>query len=456
MNTIPDPGPPDNAPSVLAVIQALARVIRQTLNSTDAKPIGLPLAGDNVASVQTITLESLLDGPGKPNWFRVRPVAQPCPLARLTSSLRAAGAAVAACPEAACLQTLWRELLDCRLYSVSTCLDRETSAQRAFFRPVDDTLLIDLQAAARDAEASSPVNAPPNLDGLPVVSAPCPPAPDPADGPVDSDQREEHQEVLRGTRQPLQTIEVAGRVVHLYPAPQALWEELNELQELVGQGRAWPWISRQRPGDPCPRVALWRDHVLDAVVRHCSDGEFCRRHDPDSETVGPSLGEVYALVEAIVNTWDTSFAYQAGQQGFVLELLRHWGREAVLHHVRLSLALNQHPEVAEYMCQRGADSARAALEAPPDMESAEEHSEEAKEENIWPTVTEAARVVGCNPGIVSRAVNSGKLKSNGKQGSERRIDPADLTRWQLERAATPEPVESDATVQRKLDRARSG
>ena len=70
------------------------------------------------------------------------------------------------------------------------------------------------------------------------------------------------------------------------------------------------------------------------------------------------------------------------------------------------------------------------------------------------TVSQAANVSGCNPGVISRAVDDGSLKSNGEKGRKRRIDSADLTRWQLSRAHGKETVESNEAIERKLKRAR--
>src|SRR5262249_10898992 len=136
--------------------------------------------------------------------------------------------------------------------------------------------------------------------------------------------------------------------------PLALWEELNELTAMRGQGKAWPWISRRRPGQAIPLCATWHHHVLDAVVRHCSDGEFS----------GASPGALYRLVRCIISTWDSSVANQAWWQGAALELLKQWGREAVAHSVRLDLAVNPHPEVAPYMREQGARFARRILDIP--------------------------------------------------------------------------------------------
>ncbi len=68
----------------------------------------------------------------------------------------------------------------------------------------------------------------------------------------------------------------------------------------------------------------------------------------------------------------------------------------------------------------------------------------------WLTVTEAERVSDANRGVLSRAVDNGKLKGNGKSGTERRIDAVDLSRWILERSGKPEPKETNEAVGRKL------
>jgi hypothetical protein len=69
----------------------------------------------------------------------------------------------------------------------------------------------------------------------------------------------------------------------------------------------------------------------------------------------------------------------------------------------------------------------------------------------WLTTAEAERIFGTNRGMISRAVNKGELKSNGKSGRERRIDTVDLVRWQHERANKPERRESEAVIRRKLE-----
>jgi hypothetical protein len=73
----------------------------------------------------------------------------------------------------------------------------------------------------------------------------------------------------------------------------------------------------------------------------------------------------------------------------------------------------------------------------------------------WLTVTDAAKAAGCNRGEISRAADKGELTSNGKNGRERRIDAVSLAQWQLKRANRPEPVESDESVRKKLERGRN-
>jgi hypothetical protein len=65
----------------------------------------------------------------------------------------------------------------------------------------------------------------------------------------------------------------------------------------------------------------------------------------------------------------------------------------------------------------------------------------------WLTVSAAAQTAHVNPGVISRAVECGKLLSNGSRGSERRVCAMDLCRWIRERARHPEPTESIAHVE---------
>jgi hypothetical protein len=71
----------------------------------------------------------------------------------------------------------------------------------------------------------------------------------------------------------------------------------------------------------------------------------------------------------------------------------------------------------------------------------------------WLTVAEAAQISGINKGIISRAVDDGDLKSNGKKLRARRIDGTDFNRWQLARANKLKSMESDEQVRKLLDRA---
>jgi hypothetical protein len=70
----------------------------------------------------------------------------------------------------------------------------------------------------------------------------------------------------------------------------------------------------------------------------------------------------------------------------------------------------------------------------------------------WITVTQAARVCGALPSVISRAVTEGKIRSNGKKGVARRIDTLDLVPWALSQAKRPEPKESDAQVSKLVDK----
>jgi len=67
----------------------------------------------------------------------------------------------------------------------------------------------------------------------------------------------------------------------------------------------------------------------------------------------------------------------------------------------------------------------------------------------WPTVSDAAKILGVNAGILSRDVTTRRLRSNGKAGKNRRIDPIDLMRWSKKRAERGERTESDDEVRRK-------
>ncbi|TWU27566.1 hypothetical protein [Bythopirellula polymerisocia] len=55
------------------------------------------------------------------------------------------------------------------------------------------------------------------------------------------------------------------------------------------------------------------------------------------------------------------------------------------------------------------------------------------DESGWPTVSQAAEDQFVSASVISKAANSGALKSNGKKGRDRRIDPASLVTWNLKR-----------------------
>jgi hypothetical protein len=59
------------------------------------------------------------------------------------------------------------------------------------------------------------------------------------------------------------------------------------------------------------------------------------------------------------------------------------------------------------------------------------------------SLAEAESISGISQGVISRAINAGKLKSNGLNGKgKRKVDAADFARWQLERVQKGDPVES--------------
>lgn len=62
-------------------------------------------------------------------------------------------------------------------------------------------------------------------------------------------------------------------------------------------------------------------------------------------------------------------------------------------------------------------------------------------------VSEAARLSGIDDAIISRAVTSGKIESNGEKGADRRINVRSFMTWYSNR---PEKTESDAAVDAKF------
>jgi hypothetical protein len=72
------------------------------------------------------------------------------------------------------------------------------------------------------------------------------------------------------------------------------------------------------------------------------------------------------------------------------------------------------------------------------------------DDSRWPTRADAARISGANPGVVTKAVQSGELTTNGESGRALRIEPLSLTNWTARRAQRPESRESDAAVLAKF------
>jgi hypothetical protein len=72
------------------------------------------------------------------------------------------------------------------------------------------------------------------------------------------------------------------------------------------------------------------------------------------------------------------------------------------------------------------------------------------------SLIEAERLSGVNRGVIWRAVQDGKIDTNGKKGRNLRISSSGFNRWLLDRVSRPEPVESDAAVKKKLQEAAAG
>jgi hypothetical protein len=96
---------------------------------------------------------------------------------------------------------------------------------------------------------------------------------------------------------------------------------------------------------------------------------------------------------------------------------------------------------------------QVAATALTELAAARVQGADADQSDQWLTVSQAARVTDCDTGTITRAADDGSLKSNGRHGRDRRIDPVDLSRWKLKRADRPEPEESESAVERKLDNA---
>ena len=89
-------------------------------------------------------------------------------------------------------------------------------------------------------------------------------------------------------------------------------------------------------------------------------------------------------------------------------------------------------------------TAKIRMEAPEEKVSGPSSVDNNKR---WLRVSAAAEVASVHAGLISRAVESGRLLSNGLRGSERRVCAIDLCRWLRERAGHQEPTESTAHVE---------
>jgi hypothetical protein len=71
----------------------------------------------------------------------------------------------------------------------------------------------------------------------------------------------------------------------------------------------------------------------------------------------------------------------------------------------------------------------------------------------WLSLAEAERISGINRGTISKAVESGKLRSNGQKGKGKlKVEAGDFSRWVLERTSKPERIESTAKVEKLVRR----
>jgi hypothetical protein len=121
------------------------------------------------------------------------------------------------------------------------------------------------------------------------------------------------------------------------------------------------------------------------------------------------------------------------------------------------------PEQLREYAEQNEQEAGATPDQPADVDGPyKEKSEKSRPQwepsqadEAWLTVTHAAKVAFASRGTISRAVNAGALRSNGKKGRERRVDSADLTRWILKRSNRTEPVETNQRVESLMRKARS-
>jgi hypothetical protein len=156
------PTPP--AASVLAAVQSLVRVIHETLNARDPEGDMGPGHGRFVRPIRAadalmISLGSLLEGPGLDR-INLASIERPGPLDRLAVALRDTRNALAAYQPERYLLGVWQQLLAHRMFGVvadtAPRFGADTPNHRKIFRPVDETLLANLEEAARLAEGVPP------------------------------------------------------------------------------------------------------------------------------------------------------------------------------------------------------------------------------------------------------------------------------------------------------------
>jgi hypothetical protein len=70
----------------------------------------------------------------------------------------------------------------------------------------------------------------------------------------------------------------------------------------------------------------------------------------------------------------------------------------------------------------------------------------------WITISGAARLSGVNKGVISRAADTGEIKTNGKDGRTRRLHAGSFAQWQLQRSP---PAESTPAPEKVIERARA-
>jgi hypothetical protein len=70
---------------------------------------------------------------------------------------------------------------------------------------------------------------------------------------------------------------------------------------------------------------------------------------------------------------------------------------------------------------------------------------------IWISLADAERITTINRGVISRAIDAGELKHNGQKGKgKRKVEPAELSVWVLQRHRKAEQTESHEQVARQI------